>query len=83
VAKDADPRQVWSALEADLARGLAPGYVLKSEEPWFGARALSLLLERARAAGLEVCRHDTAEGGFRPAARATCAATPCSTARAA
>lgn len=68
MAKDADPRQVWSALEADLARGLAPGYVLKSEEPWFGARALSLLLDKARASGLEVCRHDTAEGGFRAAA---------------
>jgi DNA polymerase III delta subunit len=67
VAKDADPRQQWSALEAQLARGLAPGYVLKCEEPWFGTRALSLLLARARAAGLEVCRHDVGEPGFRPA----------------
>lgn len=67
MAKDADPRQVWSALEADVARGLAPGYVLKCEEPWFGVRALSLLIGKARAAGLEVCRHDAGEGGFRAA----------------
>lgn len=68
MAKEADPRQVWSALEADLARGLAAGYVLKSEEPWFATRALTLLIDRARQAGLEVCRHDAAEGGFRAAA---------------
>lgn len=68
MAKDEGPRQQWSALEADLARGLAAGYVLKCEEPWFGPRALALVLARARAAGQEICRHDTAEAGFRAAA---------------
>lgn len=68
MAKDADPRQQWGALEADLGRGLSSGYVLKSEEPWFGARALSLVLAKAREVGLELCRHDAAEAGFRAAA---------------
>ena len=68
MAKDADPRKTWGALTADVEGGLKPGYVLKSEEPWFGTRALSMIVERARAGGLEVCRHDTAEGGFRAAA---------------
>ncbi|HVS19242.1 MAG TPA: hypothetical protein VMT18_11625 [Planctomycetota bacterium] len=68
MAKDADPRKVWGALAADVQGGLKPGYVLRSEEPWFGARALSSILARARADGLEVCRHDSAEAGFRVSA---------------
>lgn len=68
MAKDADPRQVWGALQKELEGGLKPGYVLKSEEPWFGSRAISRIVERARADGLEICRHDTSESGFRAAA---------------
>jgi DNA polymerase III delta subunit len=65
VARAADPRQQWNELEGSLAAGLAPGYLLRYDEPWFGARALDLLRGAARGAGLELCSHDAQDAEFR------------------
>lgn len=53
-------RHLARALEE---RGLAAGYVLRGEEPYFLARALELLRARGEADGLELCLHGPPQGG--------------------
>lgn len=67
MAKEADPREEWKALEAAVAPGaaLAPAFVLRGAERWYRDRAVDLVLARAKAAGLEICRHEAKGGEFR------------------
>ena len=65
----ARPRREPSPPEAlrHLARsldehGLAPGYVLRGDEPWFHDRAIELVRLRAEREGMELCLH-AADGG--------------------
>jgi len=53
-------RQLARALDE---RGLAPGYVLRGDEPYFHARALELLRARAEQEGMELCQHAGPKAG--------------------
>lgn len=67
MAKEADPRAEWNAFEGALAGSprLAPAYLLRGAERWFRDRAVTALVERAKATELEICRHDTKDPEFR------------------
>ncbi len=66
MAKDADPRSEWAALESALdGAALAPAYILRGAESWYRGRALDRVLAAARKAELEICRHDAKGGDFR------------------
>jgi len=56
---------------ADLARRLSQGLdrlvVLRGEESWFVEEALTLLVQKAQAEGLEVSRHDASDPEFNAA----------------
>ena len=58
MAKEADPREEWASFERELAAGpLRPAYVLRGAERWYRERALGRVLDAARKAELELCRH--------------------------
>ena len=66
MAKEADPRAEWSALASELARApLRAAYILRGAESWLRGRALELVLDKARTAELELCRHDAKDPEFR------------------
>jgi len=69
MAKEPDPREVWSAFESDLAGASTPPpvVILRGAERWYRTRAVDALVERARAAEFELCRHDTSDPDFRAA----------------
>ncbi|MCC7011603.1 MAG: hypothetical protein IT454_03490 [Planctomycetes bacterium] len=66
MAKEPDPRAEFAQFESELAgtNGLAAAYVLRGPERWFRDAALERLLERARAAEIEICRHDAKDAEF-------------------
>ncbi|MBL8801400.1 MAG: hypothetical protein JNN27_05365 [Planctomycetes bacterium] len=70
MAKEPDPREVWSSFERELnaSKGLPPAVIVRGAEAWYRTRAVDLLVERARAAEYELCRHDTRSPDFRAAA---------------
>lgn len=70
MAKEPDPREVWSAFERELgaASALPTAVIVRGPESWYRSRAVGAVLERARSADFEVCRHDTRDPDFRPAA---------------
>lgn len=70
MAKEPDPREVWSTFERDLgaSQALPAAVIVRGAESWYRTRAVDALVERARAAELELCRHDTRNPDFRPAA---------------
>jgi hypothetical protein len=67
VAKEPDPRAEFATLAASLSNpaDLKVAYVLRGAETWFRSRALELVLQAARARGLELCRHDPKDPDFR------------------
>jgi hypothetical protein len=67
MAKEPDPRDVWGALERDLgaSKGLPVATIVRGAEGWYRSRAVDMLVERARAAEFELCRHDTRNPDFR------------------
>ncbi len=69
MAKEPDPREVWNSFERDLsgAKGLPVAVIVRGAEPWYRARAVDALLERARQSEYELCRHDTRNPDFRAA----------------
>lgn len=68
MAKEPSPSAELARLESSLAAGLCPGYVLRGAEPWHLGQAERALRAAARAAGLELCQHDTRGGSFSKAA---------------
>ncbi len=65
MAREAHPQEVLDELRDSLVGAkLAPGFVVRGEELYYRNAALDLLRERARSTGLEVCTHDTKDGGF-------------------
>jgi hypothetical protein len=67
MAKEPDPREVWSSFERDLGASnkLPAAVIVRGVEGWYRSRAVDALVERARAAELELCRHDTRNPDFR------------------
>ncbi len=61
--REASPPEALATLGAELEReGLAKGYVLRGDEPWFLARALDRIVARAKEAGHEITTHDGRRG---------------------
>jgi hypothetical protein len=59
---DLDPAQALR--ELDGSSELLAGYVLRGDELYFTTRARDTIVEKAREAGYEVCRHDVKESTF-------------------
>jgi DNA polymerase III delta subunit len=66
--REPDPPTQLRGLKRTLEQGLPRGVLLRGEEGYFRSRGLDLALESARAAELEVCRHDLADPEFSLAA---------------
>lgn len=63
--REPDPMTQLRSLAGGLERdGLARGYVLRGDEPWFTGRAERLVRERAAADGCEVRVHDAKDPDF-------------------
>jgi len=56
--RDPHPEEALRELEAQLERGLPPAIILRGEERYFRDRGIRTVVERAREAGMEICRHD-------------------------
>lgn len=56
--RDPFPEDALAALERQLVQSVPPAAVLKGEERYFRERGVDLCLVAAKAAGMEVCRHD-------------------------
>jgi len=65
-AREPDPPSQLRALAASVAgaKPLARGYVARGEERYFRESALRILVDAARARGLEVSRHDPQDPDF-------------------
>lgn len=63
-AQTPPPDEEFARLEADLQRGLPRAVLLRGEEHWYRQQAIEGIVELAKARGLELCRHDTADPEF-------------------
>src|SRR6187549_71206 len=66
MAREADPQTQVQTLARELAQAsaLPRAILLRGSEAWFREHALELVLERARALGLEVAAHDGSDRDF-------------------
>lgn len=64
MAREADPRRELARLEEAVKQALPRAVLLRGDEPWFRAEALRHVLERARAAQMELARHDASDPDF-------------------
>lgn len=66
MAKEPDPREVFSAFEREFGASpsLPAAVIVRGAEPWYRARAVERLVERAREREFELCRHDTRSPDF-------------------
>lgn len=58
------PAQVRELARAIAAGGLGHGYALRGEERYFREQALAIVLDAARARGLEIAKHDVDDPDF-------------------
>lgn len=63
-ARDPHPEEEVGRLGATLKAGVPPGVVLRGAERYFRDRGARLVLERAAAAGHEICKHDAKDPEF-------------------
>lgn len=60
----APPQQLRALAQALERSSPARAYVFRGEELWFREQGISLVLEKARASGFELARHDTKDPDF-------------------
>ncbi|MEM9382757.1 MAG: hypothetical protein AAGB93_22580 [Planctomycetota bacterium] len=65
--RDPNPADALRDLEAAVQRQLPTVAILRGEERYFRDRGVRALVDAARAAGLEICRHDGLDPEYEPA----------------
>lgn len=63
-AKDLAPDGEFTRLQGILAKGLPRAIFVRGDEAWYRQRAADAVLAQGKKAGLEICRHDTADPEF-------------------
>ena len=64
-SKDLAPDQELKRLEGVLAEGLPRALFVRGDEAWYRQQAADLVVAAGKQAGLEICRHDTADPEFK------------------
>lgn len=59
--RDPLPEDALRTLKSGLSKELPPIVILRGEETYFRDRGVSMCMEAAKAAGMEVCRHDAVD----------------------
>ena len=59
--RDPLPEDALRTLQGRLSKALPPIVILRGEEAYFRNRGVALCVEAAKAAGMEICRHDAVD----------------------